>query len=146
MAKLHTTPAPIPEGHYKPMFGFPATTCCGDTPQPNDYTESWAEFYKENRLMFILKQSEKSNGGDKELRSLVTQTCEKVVPRLIGDAHLNGGKGITPVVCHGDLWSGNAARGSIGSEGGDAQDLVYDPSAVYGHGEYDLGIMKVCSR
>jgi len=33
LATLHTTPAPIPEGYSKPQFGFPATTCCGDTPQ-----------------------------------------------------------------------------------------------------------------
>lgn len=93
--------------------------------------------------MFIVRRSEKSNGADKELKSMVTDICEKVVPRLIGVKHLNSGKGITPVVCHGDLWSGNASRGSIGSEGGEVQDLVYDPSAVYGHSEYDLGIMKV---
>ena len=29
MAKLHQIPAPIPEGYDRPMFGFPATTCCG---------------------------------------------------------------------------------------------------------------------
>lgn len=139
MAKLHTTPAPVPEGYQKPMFGFPATTCCGDTPQPNGYMESWADFYKNNRLMFILKQSEKSNGNDKELRNLIEQVCGKVVPRLIGDKHLNDGQGVTPVVCHGDLWSGNAGRGSIGSEGGRVEDLVFDPSAYYGHGESDLG-------
>lgn len=89
--------------------------------------------------MFILKFGEKRQGADKDLTNLVTQVCEKVVPRLIGDKHLNNGKGVTPVVCHGDLWSGNASRGSIGSEGGEVVDLVYDPSAVYGHSEYDLG-------
>lgn len=145
MAKLHTTPAPVPDGYDRPMFGFPATTCCGDTPQPNSYNASWAEFYKSQRLEFILGFSEERQGKDKELRNLVTQVCEKVVPRLIGDHRLNGGKGVTPVVCHGDLWTGNAGKGAIGSEGGEVEDLVFDPSAVYGHGEYDLGIMKVGS-
>ena len=64
MAKLHTTPAPAPEGFDKPLFGFPATTCCGDTPQPNDYKSSWADFFAENRLRFILTQCEKNNGKD----------------------------------------------------------------------------------
>jgi fructosamine-3-kinase len=45
LAKLHTTPAPTPEGYDTPMFGFPATTCCGDTPQDNSYKRSWADFY-----------------------------------------------------------------------------------------------------
>lgn len=142
LAKLHTTPAPIPEGYSKPMFGFPVTTCCGDTAQPNDFRESWAEFYAENRLRFILQQSEKSQGPDKELRNLISQTADVVVPRLLGDKHLNSGKGVIPVVVHGDLWSGNASRGRIGGQG-EPEDLVFDPSSCYAHNEYDLGIMKM---
>lgn len=142
MAKLHTTSAPVPQGYKKPVFGFPATTCCGDTPQPNDYNTSWAEFFAENRLRFILKQCEQNNGKDDKLHRLTTTTIEKVVPRLIGDAHLNGGDGVMPVVTHGDLWSGNAARGSIGGTG-EPEDVVFDPSATYAHSEYDLGIMNM---
>ncbi|KAL1648338.1 hypothetical protein SLS58_002091 [Diplodia intermedia] len=143
LAKLHTTPAPTPAGYSQPQFGFPVTTCCGDTPQENGYKSSWADFYAENRLRFILRQSERSNGSDKELRTLVTRTADEVVPRLIGDAHLNGGKGVTPVVVHGDLWSGNASRGSIGSLDAEPEEVVYDPSACYAHSEYELGIMKM---
>ena len=142
MAKLHTTPAPVPEGYDKPMFGFPAVTCCGDTPQPNDYRSSWADFYAENRLRFILWQSEASNGKDQELHKLVTTTIDKVVPRLIGDKHLNGGKGVTPVVIHGDLWSGNAGMAIMAGQG-EPQDIIFDPSTVYGHSEYELGIMNM---
>ncbi|KAL8872608.1 MAG: hypothetical protein Q9174_001789, partial [Haloplaca sp. 1 TL-2023] len=61
LAKLHTTPAPTPEGKSKPMFGFPETTCCGDTPQANDYKESWADFYAQNRLLALLGKCERSN-------------------------------------------------------------------------------------
>ena len=142
LAKLHTTPAPTPPSHSSPMFGFPATTCCGDTPQANDYKASWADFYAENRLLFILRQAEKSNGKNKELHELVTTTATKIVPRLIGDGHLNNGKGIIPVVVHGDLWSGNASRGKIAGRG-EVEDVVFDPSACYAHNEYELGIMKM---
>jgi protein-ribulosamine 3-kinase len=143
LAKLHTTPAPIPEGYDKPMFGFPVTTCCGDTPQENGFKSSWAEFYAEHRLRFILQRSEKSNGSDREFHNLVEATASKVVPRLLGDGHLGGEKGIISVVVHGDLWSGNASVGVIGSKGGDPEDVVYDSSACYAHSEYDLGIMKM---
>lgn len=143
LAKLHTTPAPIPEGHDKPLFGFPVTTCCGDTPQDNSYKASWAEFYAENRLRHILRRAEKANGSDKELHNLVETTASAVVPRLIGDDRLNNGKGVTPVVVHGDLWSGNASVGVIGSKGGAAEDVVYDSSACYAHNEFELGIMKM---
>jgi protein-ribulosamine 3-kinase len=126
------------------MFGFSVTTCCGDTPQDNSYQESWAEFYAENRLRYILQRAEKSNGSDKEMHSLVETTASEVVPRLIGDDHLNNGKGVTPVVVHGDLWSGNTSVGAIGSENCEPEDVAYDSSACYAHNEFDLGIMKMC--
>jgi protein-ribulosamine 3-kinase len=143
LAKLHTTPAPIPDGYGSPMFGFPTTTCCGDTPQDNSYKSSWADFYANNRLRFISRRAEQSNGADKELHNLVEATSEKVVPRLLGDDHLNNGNGIIPVVVHGDLWSGNASFGTIGTQDGDAEDVVYDSSACYAHNEFELGIMKM---
>lgn len=142
LAKLHTTPAPIPEGFGKSLFGFPEPTCCGDTEQPNDYTESWADFYANNRLLAILKKSERTNGKDASLRSLVEKTATETVPRLIGDDHLNNGEGITPVVVHGDLWSGNKGRGRIGGQGA-IEEVVFDPSACYAHSEYELGIMQM---
>lgn len=142
LAKLHTTPAPTPEGFSKPVFGFPVPTCCGDTEQPNDYTESWADFYAQHRLRAILKKSERTNGKDATLRSLVEKTVTETVPRLLGDKHLNNGKGITPVVVHGDLWSGNKGRGRIGGKGA-VEDVVFDPSACYAHSEYELGIMRM---
>ncbi|KAH8726935.1 Fructosamine/Ketosamine-3-kinase [Phaeosphaeriaceae sp. PMI808] len=143
LAKLHTAPAPIPEGYDRPMFGFPVTTCCGDTPQDNSFKASWADFYAENRLRFILRRAEKLNGSDKELNHLVEATASKVVPRIIGDNHLNNGKGIIPVVVHGDLWSGNAGVGVIGNEKGEPEDVIYDSSACYAHSEFELGIMKM---
>jgi len=142
LAKLHTTPAPVPEGYDKPQFGFPATTCCGDTPQDNTFTTSWADFYADHRLRFILHRSQKSNGSDKELSHLVETTCIEVIPRLIGDKHLNGGKGVTSVVTHGDLWSGNASVGKLPNMT-EPEDVIYDSSACYTHSEYELGIMKM---
>lgn len=119
------------------MFGFPVSTCCGSTPQNNDWKESWAEFYAENRLRGILKAGVKKNGSDPELSDAVEMVATKVVPRLIGQV-----KDIKPVVIHGDLWSGNHSKGQIAGKGG-CEDVVYDPSSVYGHSEYELGIMKM---
>jgi protein-ribulosamine 3-kinase len=142
LARLHTTAAPIPEGYSEKQFGFPATTCCGDTPQDNSYKSSWADFFANNRLRFILKRSELSNGKDAELHDLVEATIQVVVPRLISDDHLNNGHGVNPVVVHGDLWSGNVGKGRIEGQG-TVQDVIYDPSACYAHSEYELGIMKM---
>lgn len=138
LARLHTTPAPVPEGYDKPMYGFPVPTCCGSTVQDNSWKESWAEFYAENRLRHILRAGEERNGKDGQLSSAVEKVASTVVPRLLGDGHL---KGVKPVVVHGDLWSGNHGRGRIA--GGGVEEVVYDPSAVYGHSEYELGIMRM---
>ncbi|KHN99235.1 phosphotransferase enzyme family protein [Metarhizium album ARSEF 1941] len=139
LARLHTTPAPIPDGHDKPMFGFPVPTCCGETAQDNSWKPSWAEFYADNRLRGILRDCVSNHGEDDELSEAVERVASKVVPRLVGESNT---KDITPVLVHGDLWSGNHSRGRIGGKGG-AEEVVFDPSAVYGHSEYELGIMRM---
>ncbi|CEN61426.1 Putative Function: FN3K of H. sapiens phosphorylates fructosamine substrates (Precursor) [Aspergillus calidoustus] len=151
LGKLHSTPAPKEPETGKRRFGFPVPTFCGDTRQANRWTESWADFYANERLLTILGTSEQRNGPDAGLRDLVERTASVVVPALLGDGHLGfdksgKGEGITPVVVHGDLWSGNADRGRIegsGTEDEEVGDVVYDPSACYAHNEYELGIMKM---
>ena len=150
LAKLHSTPAPVPEACEKPMFGFPVTTCCGDTPQDNTFTPSWAEFFGKHRLMAILERCEKNNGKDAELRRTVERTVMETVPRLLRDGHLGGEEGIVPVVVHGDLWSGNKSRGVfLGRDGnepdepGGVEEVVYDPSACYAHNEFEHGIQQM---
>ena len=142
LAKVHTTPAPVPEGYESRMFGFPVPTCCGSTEQPNSYKKSWAEFYADNRLRAILSASERSNGPDQELRDTVEVIASKVVPRLLGDGHLGGSEGVVPVVVHGDLWSGNKGKGVIGGKGG-VEEVVFDPSSCFAHAEYEHGIMRL---
>lgn len=100
--------------------------------------------------MMILDRCEKNHGKDLDLRRIVERTVSEVIPRLLGDGHLGGQEGIQPVVCHGDLWSGNKSKGSfVGrdstnpDEPGPVEDVVFDPSAVYGHNEYDMGIMNM---
>ncbi|KAK4076506.1 hypothetical protein Trihar35433_3066 [Trichoderma harzianum] len=138
LAKLHTTPAPIPEGFDRAMFGFPVPTCCGDTEQDNSWRASWADFYAENRLRFIMRRIVENHGPDDQAADMVEKIASGVVPRLIGDDRMT----ITPVVIHGDLWSGNHSAGQIAGQGG-REDVVFDPSCVYGHSEYELGIMRM---
>lgn len=142
LAKLHTTPAPILEGHSRPMFGFPYSTCCGATPQDNTFSESWPDFYANARLRHILR----AGAPDAQLSAAVERVADKVVPRLLGAVEEKGG--ITPVVVHGDLWSGNHGTAGIKVPGGDGdeiaiEEVVFDPSCVYGHSEYELGIMRM---
>lgn len=107
--------------------------------QDNSWRSSWADFYAHNRLRAILRACIESNGPDDELSKTVEAVADRVADRLLGEQTL--GK-ILPVVIHGDLWSGNHGRGQIGGQPG-AEEVVFDPSAVYGHSEYELGIMQM---
>ncbi|KAK6608594.1 Ketosamine-3-kinase [Botrytis cinerea] len=117
LAKLHSVSAPTPEGYEQPQFGFTAEG--------------------------IVKEAERNNGKNGELRKLVEEVVEVVVPRLLGDGNLRGSDGqkIKPVVVHGDLWSGNHGTGRIG-EGG-VEEVVYDSSASWSHAEFEAGIMRM---
>ncbi|KAJ5738085.1 hypothetical protein N7493_001240 [Penicillium malachiteum] len=150
LGKLHSTPAPVDRETGPRQFGFPVPTFCGDTKQPNKFCDSWAEFYAHERLLTILATSEHRNGSDAGLRELVEKTAHHVVPQLLGDGHLGynshgEGERIVPVVVHGDLWSGNADQGRIVDSGRDdpVGEVVYDPSACYGHSEFELGVMRM---
>ncbi|KAJ3175351.1 1-phosphatidylinositol-3-phosphate 5-kinase [Geranomyces variabilis] len=138
LAKLHSTPAPIPRGHTKPQFGFPVTTYCGDTPQTNTYNPSWPTFFAENRLIAILRRCETRNGLDQELADIVSRVVKVIVPRLLNPLQ------IVPVVVHGDLWAGNATT-TVSPRGDDEEEeeVTFDPASCYAHGEYDLGMMRM---
>jgi protein-ribulosamine 3-kinase len=91
-----------------------------------------------------LREAEKRNGADGELGGLVEEIAGKVVPRLLGDGHLKDGETgerIKPVVVHGDLWSGNHGGGRSGAGGG--EEVVFDPSSAWAHGEFEFGIVSL---
>ncbi|MCJ1451714.1 hypothetical protein MMC28_002054 [Mycoblastus sanguinarius] len=142
LAKLHSTLAPIPEGFSRPVFGFPVMTCVGRTPQNNSWNRSWPKFYVENRLRPVSRLVERNHGIDSELTSLLDRVVKEVVPRLLGNGHLGGRKGVQPALVHGDLWSGNKARGKVGGTGG-IEEVTFDASCCYAHSEYELGIMRM---
>ncbi|GAA95186.1 uncharacterized protein L969DRAFT_57404 [Mixia osmundae IAM 14324] len=106
--------------------GFHVTTHCGPTAQDNTWEDDWATFWRDRRLRFLLAQC-----TDKKLREVGEQVCERVVPMLLDIK-------VTPVICHGDLWSGN-----IATRADNGEPLIYDASSYYGHGESDLGLAKM---
>ncbi len=157
LAEMHTRDMSGAAPDKAKPFGFPANTCCGSTEQDNTWKASWAEFYADNRLRHIAKACRRRNGPDAGLEAAVEHTAATVVPRLLSDGHLRssqggdqsgGGGPIRPVVIHGDLWSGNHGRGRIVRASGvggttGVEEVVFDPSSVYGHAEYELGIMRM---
>ncbi|KAJ5272793.1 hypothetical protein N7478_007918 [Penicillium angulare] len=142
LAQLHATPASIPEGYASPVFGFPAVTYCGPTPQSKKYSTSWHDFFVEYRMRTILHECEVKQGLDHELRYWVEKTIAGPIHHLLADGHLGGSSGITPVTVHGNLWNGNKMRGTIwGTE--EVGDVVFDPSSSWCHSEFEMGILTL---
>lgn len=109
-------------------FGFYNNNYCGATLQDNTWKNNWAEFFRDNRLAFLLELIQKERPlPTKEIR-IYRQLLDKI-PQLIPDS-------AQPVLIHGDLWSGNymiTARGPA----------LIDPAASYTDREMEFGIITM---
>ncbi len=108
--------------------GFYNDNYCGATQQNNNWNKSWPEFFRNNRLRFLLVliQQERPLPGNE------VQMYEKLLDKLsilIPDDS-------TPVLIHGDLWSGNY----IVTEKGPA---LIDPASYYADREMEFAIMTM---
>lgn len=103
-------------------FGFAVDNTIGGTPQPNKWTSSWVDFFRDQRLLHQVNVS-----GNSELQALAAPVAEHL------DVLFEDLDEIRPSVLHGDLWSGNMA--SVGG-----QPAVFDPAVYFGHSEADFGM------
>ncbi|KAI4275219.1 MAG: hypothetical protein L6R38_005916 [Xanthoria sp. 2 TBL-2021] len=143
LAQLHSTPVPTSTRKFpNPVYGFHVPTYVGSTLRLNTRTPSWARFFTECRLRPAWRTMRRIHGTDTELQFLFGRVIQEVVPRLLRPGHLGGKEGIKPALVHGELWSGNKTRGSVGGKSG-VEDVVFDPASFYAHSEYELGMMRM---
>lgn len=114
-------------------------------PQDNSWKQSWAEFFAENKLRHVGRYiaSKRDDAATRVLVCVLDHVADVVVPRLLGDGHLGGGSNIKPSLVHGDLWSGNKARGMIKSRCDKIEEYAFDAPCFYAHSEYDLAPMRM---
>ena len=111
-------------------FGFHCDNYLGHMRQPNQPSEEWLQFWREQRLGWQLSLfAEKTDSGD---RLLVL--AEKLLSALEG---LLASVDEPAVLLHGDLWSGNAAADESGAP------VIFDPASYYGHREAEIGMMRL---
>lgn len=121
LAQLH--------GASAEAFGFEHDNYCGTTPQPNDWTDDWIEFYRDRRLRHLfglIEQRRSISTGDR-------RNFERLIDGL-GEV-VEAGEG--PSLIHGDLWSGNVFADGRG------RPVLVDPAAYYGHPEAEIGMMEL---
>ncbi|EEU35809.1 uncharacterized protein NECHADRAFT_77174 [Fusarium vanettenii 77-13-4] len=133
VARLHTRSI---DKNPTGKFGFHKPTYNGTLEQKNTWTDTWEEFYAEE-MRHVLKLEEEARGPSEELQQLSGPFLDKVIPRLLRPLE-TGGRSITPVLLHGDLWLGNVST----REGSD-DPLMFDASAFWGHNEYELATLRL---
>jgi len=111
--------------HHGESFGWARDNYIGATPQKNDRSASWAEFWRERRLGPQLALA-KRNGHVIDV-ARVCDLLEKHNP--------------APSLLHGDLWRGNAGFLVAGENAG--APVLFDPAVYYGDREADLAMTEL---
>ena len=111
-----------------PLFGFYANNYCGATLQNNNWCKSWSDFFRDNRLHFLLNLIDSKRPFDAEDRKLFEKLLDRMVKLLPAES--------VPALIHGDLWSGNYML----SENGPA---LIDPASFYADREMEFAIMTM---
>lgn len=89
----------------------------------------------------MLKTEEESQGPQtEELRDLLQQIFDKVIPNLLRPME-SSGHHIMPSLIHGDFWHGN-----ISTDVNTGNLVTYDAGAFWGHNEYEIRTMTERAR
>ncbi|WP_421799506.1 fructosamine kinase family protein [Haliscomenobacter sp.] len=111
-----------------PQFGLDHSNFIGSLPQSNQWRDTWALFYAEERLLPQMQLARTAklldSNDEKRLHSLCQQLhsiCPTEAPSLI----------------HGDLWSGNFLCDARGGP------VLIDPAVAYAHREMDLAMSRL---
>jgi len=110
-------------------FGWHRDNTIGSTPQHNDWSDAWVEFWRSHRLGFQLDLAAR-NGHHGRLQRQGKSLLDRLEALL--DRHAP-----SPSLLHGDLWGGNAAATVNG------EPVVFDPACYYGDREADLAMTEL---
>ncbi len=114
--------------HCEKRYGWHRDNTIGLTPQHNQWSDNWVDFFREQRLGFQLQLAER-NGFGGELQS-AGMNLQENLETLFGDYELSAS------LLHGDLWGGNWAALN-------KQPVIFDPAVYYGDRESDIAMTKL---
>jgi protein-ribulosamine 3-kinase len=112
-----------------PRFGWTRDNTIGSTPQSNDTSADWVEFFRERRLRAQLELAQR-NGFTGRL-----QERGALLLDLMGACFSSYRP--MPSLLHGDLWGGNWGVDARGSP------VIFDPAVYYGDREADLAMTRL---
>ncbi len=107
-----------------PAFGFAYDTLIGGLRQPNRWSDSWLDFFREQRLRLMAREAERVGRLPASLRARVDRLADQLDRWLTEPAY--------PALIHGDLWTGNLL-----AQAGRVTGFI-DPAIYYAHPEVEL--------
>jgi fructosamine-3-kinase len=121
LADLHSVTAPA--------CGLERATLIGGLHQPNPWTDSWVDFFRDQRLLSMAGVAHRAG----RLPDILLRRVEAFAGRLsdwLGEPE-------RPALLHGDVWTTNvlAAGGHI--------TAFIDPAVYYGHPEIELAFITL---
>ena len=128
LARLHRVTAEA--GGHGGRFGFARDNWLGATPQPNDWSADWVEFWRRSRLDHQLRLARASGLSDRTLDRLGDRLMARLGEWIDVPAE-------PPCLLHGDLWGGNYLADERG------EPVLIDPACYYGHREADLAMTRL---
>ncbi len=110
-------------------YGHERNTLVGSLEQPNPWTESWLEFFREQRLLYMARIARDARRLPAEDVRRVERLSEKL-DEFIEDPN-------PPALIHGDVWSANVlARG-------DRITAFLDPALYHADPEIELSFISL---
>lgn len=110
------------------QYGWREDNYIGSLPQSNKNTNSWSDFYANNRLLAQTKQAFDAGVVGKQFVSQMERFCARIDEIFPEEK---------PALLHGDLWGGNCFIQSNGDP------LLYDPAVYFGHREIDIAMTRL---
>ena len=112
-------------------YGFGRDTVIGALPQPNPWTASWCDFYREQRLLVMGRIARESGRLPSETHRALEAFCGRL-ERFIDPPP-------RPGLVHGDVWTGN-----ILFDGGRVAAYI-DPALYFADPEVEIAYIELLS-
>lgn len=110
-------------------YGHEQNTLIGSLDQPNPWNESWIEFFREHRLLYLADVAHQSGRLPVEDRRRIDQLAGKLEDLIEEPDH--------PSLIHGDVWSANVLAK------GDRISAFLDPAIYHADREMELAFISL---
>jgi fructosamine-3-kinase len=110
-------------------YGHERDTLIGSLLQPNPWTESWVEFFRDQRLLYLTGVASEAGRLPARLRGRVEELAGRLGEILEEPER--------PALIHGDVWSGNVLAE------GDRITAFLDPAIYYADPEIELAYITL---